>query len=62
MLRDEFGPIRGYPDRANELRQGNRAEGVWGGAVPRSVPNAAKVAWVHVTRHYQFAYSRYTSV
>ena len=31
MLRDEFGPIRGYPDRANELRQGNRAEGVWGG-------------------------------
>ena len=33
-----------------------------GGTVPRSLPNVTKLAWVHVTRHYQFAYSRYTSV
>ena len=32
------------------------------GQLPRSVPNVAKLAWVHVTRHCQFAYSRYTSV
>ena len=33
-----------------------------GDGVPRSVPNVAKLAWVHFTRHCQFAYSRYTSV
>jgi hypothetical protein len=30
--------------------------------VPRGVPNVSKLAWVHVARHCQFAYSRYTSV
>jgi hypothetical protein len=61
MLRNEFGPIRGYPDRAKELRQGNRAEGVWG-AVPRSIPKLAKLAWVHFPRRCPFAYSGYASV
>ena len=28
---ERVGLIRGYPDGAKELRQGNRAEGVWGG-------------------------------
>ena len=62
MLRNEFGPIRGYPDRAKELRQGNRAEGVWGGPCRASIPNLAKLAWVHFPRHCPFAYSGYTSV
>jgi hypothetical protein len=26
------------------------------------VPNVSKLAWVHVARHCQFAYSTYTSV
>ena len=37
-------------------------QGVSGDGVPHGEPNVAKLAWVHFTRHCQFAYSRYTSV
>jgi hypothetical protein len=62
MLRREFGPIRGNPDRAAALGWGNREAGVTGDGVPRGIPNAAQLARVHVARYCQFAYSRYTSV
>jgi hypothetical protein len=39
-----------------------RATGVSGDGVPHGVPNVPKLAWVHVARHCQFAYPRYTSV
>jgi hypothetical protein len=53
---------RGDPWRLNEEAPtaGPPCDG--GDGVPRGVPNVAKLAWVHVTRHYQFAYSRYKSV
>ena len=37
-------------------------KGCRGDGVPHGEPNVAKLAWVHFTRHCQFAYSRYTSV